>query len=113
MSQLALTFELHQRENNPLSQAFLEENRGLLTESCFNVLKTLVNGTELTTDNAKELAGTRSLPRRILDLRAMGISISESWVLIDGRRSHKKWFMTAEDKCLSLQVILNKMRKVA
>lgn len=111
--QLSISFDIHAKENNSLSQAHLDANRDLFTESGFNVLKCLVNGLELTTDNAKELAGTRSLPRRILDLRLMGISISEQWILIDGRKSHKKWFMSESDKCAALQILLSKMKKVA
>lgn len=115
MIQLQLEINVHQRENNIVSEAWLEANKGLFSESCLSVLKALVAGIELTTDNAKELAGTRSLPRRILDLRQNnGISISSEWILNEqGKRTVMKYYMTAEDKAKSLSVLLNKMKNAA
>lgn len=112
--QFSLDFQpVHLRENSPLSQSHLDANRERFTASCFEVLKALVKGLELTTDNAKELCGTRSLPRRLKDLRDMGISISDEWILINGRKSHMKWYMSESDKSKSLEVLLSKMREAA
>lgn len=112
---LELPFDVvHQRENNPVSQDFLEENRQLFNESCFEVFKALVSGVRLTTDNAKTLAQTRSLPRRIKDLRGEdgdGFKISDKWLLDkDGRRTVKEWYMSDEDRIYNLGVITKKMK---
>lgn len=112
--QLSFDLTIHKSENNPISQAHLEHNRELFSDSCFEVLKALINGAILTTDNAKELAGTRSLPRRIKDLRDnLGIPITDEWVLIEGRKSHLKWHMTESDKIEALRIIMSKLKRVA
>jgi hypothetical protein len=49
------------------------------------------------------------LPRRLKDLRDIGYSISETWVMIDGRKSHKVWFMSIEDKVSALTNLLKKV----
>lgn len=115
MLQLQMNFDtVHRRENNVLSQAHLEENAHLFNESCFTVLKALVDGFELTTDNAKALAGTRSLPRRIKDLRdGYGISITDEWVTVNGKRSHIKWHMTEQDKAEALKILFTKLKKAS
>lgn len=113
-TQFTLDFDIHARENNPISQAHLDENRHLFTKSCLLVLEALVRGEVLTTDNAKSIADTRSLPRRIKDLRDdFGLSISDDWVLIDGRKSHLKWWMSDKDKIEAFKVIMNKIKKAA
>lgn len=110
--QLSLHIDVHGRENNPLSEAFLEENRTAFAESCFKVLKALVFGNVLTTDNAKKVAGTRSLPRRVKDLKdTMGFSIQSEWVIENGRKKHKCWFMNESDKQRAAEVILSKLKK--
>lgn len=112
--QITLDFTIHSQENNPLSQAHLEANKELFTVSCLCVLEALVRGEILTTDNAKEKAGTRSLPRRIKDLRDdFGLSISSDWVIVDGRKSHLKWWMTEADKIEGFKVIMSKINKAA
>lgn len=95
---------VHTRENNEASQAHLDKYRNLFNESCFSVLKALAEGHILNTDNAKELAGTRSLPRRIKDLKDnYGLSISESTT-----GACKNWFMTEADKVKALEILLSK-----
>lgn len=113
MCQLAIEFKTHLRENNPISQSFLDENRIKLGNSCFRVLKALMSGIDLTSDNSKQLTGASYLPIRIKDLRDMGFTISDEWVIVDGKKSHKRWFMTEADKAHAAVVIMNLLKEVA
>lgn len=100
--QISIDFNpVHQRENTAENQAFLDEHRDLFNKSCWCVFKALMEGYELTTDNAYEIAATRSLPRRVLDLRDAGYHISDIKV-----GSCKKWFMSEDDKKQNAELII-------
>lgn len=108
--QLTLNINTHAIENNPLSQAFLQKHSHLFKLSVFNVLKVLVEGNELTTENAKTIAGTRSLPRRIKDLRDdNGFKISDRWQKVEGGTGYKVWYMSEADKQHALQLLMQKL----
>jgi hypothetical protein len=105
----------HTRENNPLSEAHLEQFKEKFSRDCFEILKRLVAGEELTVEIAVLSKLTNSLPRRIKDLRdKWQVKISDQWVLNnEGKRSHMKWFMNEADKVESLKVLLNRMKEAA
>lgn len=111
--QLSISFEVtHKRENNPLSEEHLNAHRDKFSKGCFKVLMKLVNGERLTVKGAVLNGLSNSLPRRLKDLKAFGIYISDEW---DADRTFKTWFMTSDDKAKSLTVLLGKttVKKVA
>lgn len=113
--QLNLDFNpVHKRENNPISQAHLEEHREKFTRDCFEVLKQLINGTRLTYKYAIDTGLSGDIRARIRDLRKVyGIPVSDEWVESEGGRRFKEYYMTPEDKIEGLKVLLTKMKKAA
>jgi len=110
MCQLTLQIDTHQRENNAVSEAFLQKHSHLFALSAFNVLKCLIEGNELTTVNAPVIAGTRSLPRRIKDLKDNnGFKISDRWQPVAGGTGYKVWYMSEADKQHALQQLMQKL----
>jgi hypothetical protein len=69
---------VHQKENNVESQARLDAVRPNLNKKCTEVLTRLQNGERLTVLGCA-IDGIASLPRRILDLKQAGYSISDEW----------------------------------
>lgn len=107
--QLSIPFNIHQRENNASSQAHLEKNRVALTGKCLIVLNVLLNGLEIWSDAAETrcyneegemvVAGTgvkiSSLPRRIKDLKEMGLI---EWIEHEDKEGYRHWFIRKENK---------------
>lgn len=77
MNQLSIDF-VHQTENNPESQAHLDNNREKFNGKCLQVLSWLREGKELTVLWCAN-NGVASLPRRIGDLKSKGITIHDRW----------------------------------
>ena len=98
------TIPVHEKENNRESQDYLNENRDRIIKSCRKVFDRLMRGERLTVVFAT-LNGISSLPRRAMDLEAVGFLLNKPWVYVDGKKSHKEWFMTPE------QIEFNKRHK--
>lgn len=84
----------HIKENNAESQRNLNQNRGKFTKQCQLVLDLLREGKRLTRRGAYDY-GIASLERRIKDLRENGIVIKTEWVKVDGKNSHKEYFVVS------------------
>lgn len=93
-------FEVHKFENNPESQAHLEENRAHFSGQCKKVFDLLVAGWQLTVKSALVDYNIQSLPRRILDLKKKGIEISDSW-LSDTKPATKVWYMSPQQASIN------------
>jgi len=113
--QLNLDFNpVHKWENNPISQAHLEEHRDKFTRDCFEVLKQLIAGTRLSYKYAIDTGLSGDIRARVRDLRKVyQIPVSDVWVETEGGRRFKEYFMTNEDKIEGLKVLLTKMKKAA
>lgn len=83
---------VHPKENNSESQTNLDENRKKFNKQCQFVLDIFKSGKRLTRRGAYDY-GIASLERRVKDLRENGIEIKTEWVQIDGRNSHKEYFL--------------------
>lgn len=87
--------QIHAKENNPDSQANLDENRVKFSGQAAYVLALLRKGYKLTRKSAMVDFGIMSLERRCKDLRDYHkIDIKAEWVLKeDGKRSHKIYYL--------------------
>lgn len=105
--ELQLNFDtVHKKENNAASELHLEQHRKKFTRDCFEVLQRLVSGERLTVRNAVISGLSNSLPRRILDLKKFGVSISDKW---QGKHEYIEYFMDADDKVKLAELLLSKM----
>lgn len=89
-------FETHQHENNSSSQSHLNENKKHFNKQCEKVYDILMSGTELSVLSAITEERIHSLPRRLLDLKNQGVSISERWNDQISPKT-KVWFMNGND----------------
>lgn len=117
--QLTIPFNIHQRENNHSSQAHLEKNRESLTGKCLIVLNVMLKGNEIWSDAAEtrcfdedgnrvsEGMGVKisSLPRRIKDLKEMGL---EEWMSYEDKEGYRHWFIKPENREKVMMKLLNK-----
>ncbi len=85
-------FIIHKHENNPESQGNLDKSKKRFTKKCGIVYAWLMEGKEITVLWAANNT-VSSLPRRIKDLRANGVIISDKW-----ENGSKVYFMTQEQK---------------
>lgn len=94
-AQLNIDFEniVHVRENNAENQKHLDENREKFNRQCKQVYDLLKSGKRLTRLGAANEYGIASLERRCADLRAAGIEVKSEWIIIDGKRSHKEYYL--------------------
>ena len=113
MIQLTLNLTIHQKESNPVSQAFLDEHREQFSHDTFKVLSELVNGRTLDYKTALNEGLTGDLRRRIKDIRDMNIPVSDNWVSTQNERKFKQYFMKESDKVEALRVLVNKLKKAA
>jgi len=108
---LTLDFEIHKRENNPISEAFLLEHKKQFAKDCFNVFCELIQGKRLTTKKASADDLSGDLRARIRDLRRiMEIPVSDEWITTPNERKYKEYFMTTEDKVKALEILVNKFK---
>jgi len=85
---------IHEKENNPSSQAHFEKNKKHFSQQCKKVLQLLLDGKRLTVKSAITNYDIWSLPRRILDLRENGINIHDEWVDDkNGENKIKQYFL--------------------
>jgi hypothetical protein len=90
-----MKLQIHDKENNPSSQAYLDKNKKRISQQCLKVLELLMQGKRLTTMNAPSY-GILSLPRRIADLREKnGIFVDERWITPPNSSVQiKEWFIS-------------------
>jgi hypothetical protein len=106
--QLRLEFNpVHVRENNAISQAFIELHRFKFNGKCKTVLDRLVEGEYMTVLHAAN-TGISSLPRRIKDLRDFGVVISQRKL----ENGTAEYYMSASDKEQTLKNLLRKIQPV-
>ena len=80
MSQLAFTFQpvrVHEIENNPASQAILDDNRERLDKVTQRVHEAMLRGIELNPDNFYSIIGAREYRRRFKNLADLGYPVQE------------------------------------
>lgn len=107
--QLILEFNpLHGKENNALSQAFLDEHRIKFNNKCKQTFERLIAGERLTVLHAAN-TGISSLPRRIKDLREFGVIISDEWIVVN-ESEVIRYYMTEADKAATLKNIIAKIQ---
>jgi hypothetical protein len=99
LRQFEMNFDVHLLENNAQSQIHLDENRDKFSIQGTKVYSILMNAETLTVADALIYHGISSLPRRILDLKQAGVLITDIWITNQyGKRTHKAWFMTEEQR---------------
>lgn len=91
-TQLHIDFAVHARENSAGNQKHLDENRVKFSKQCELVFNLLQSGKRLTRRGAYEY-GIASLERRCADLRMNGIDVKSDWIIIEGKRSHKEYYL--------------------
>ena len=108
---LTLDFEIHTRENNPISEAFLLEHKKKFAKDCFNFFCELIHGKRLSYKQVLNDGISGDLRARIKDLRTiMGIPISDEWITTPNQRKYKEYYMTTEDKVKALEILVNKFK---
>lgn len=103
--QLSISFDpTHLRENNPLSQEYLDQHRDKFSNDCFDILKRLVSGERLTVKTAINAGLSGDLRARIRDIRNFGMHVS------DERQpgGYKEYFFSVSDSVKALEVLLKK-----
>ena len=97
--QLSISFSaVHSYENNPKSQAILEEKRDDFNSDCWEILKLLLKGETLTNLMLIERKITMSPTRRFSDLKEYGIEISREMRIPYGTdKSVMHYWMTKEE----------------
>lgn len=112
--QLSIDFSVvHQKENNPDSQSYLDLNRDKFNLCCWKVLIRLLAGERLTVAGTAQLGENHisSLPRRVGDLEKLRIPIEKEWILNDeGKRSHKVYFIKEEHRIRIANKIIDKTK---
>lgn len=111
--QLTLDIKVHERENNPLSQAHLDAHRDKFSRDTYEVLRRFVIGERWSYKSAINAGLTGDIRARVHDLKLMGIAVSSEWIKTDSGRGYKEYFMTDADRVQALRVLLNKMEKAA
>jgi len=104
----------HTLENNPESQAHLEQHRKKFNAECYKVLDLLLtHGLRLTVRSAMLDYDVSSLPRRVKDLTDwFGLPIHATWATVDGKRmSYKEYYIKPEDVDRCLEIIKAKVKK--
>lgn len=90
---------LHSKENNRESQLHLEDNCYHFDGQCLKVYELLKNGFRLSVIEAMNFTPRiMSLPRRIKDLRDRGIIIHDEWVIVNGKKTYKEYYLKPEIK---------------
>ena len=92
--QTEINFETHVRENNFESEQNLYENRKHFSAQCQKVYELLMSGDRLTVYCAIVKCNVNSLPRRILDLKKMGVKLHDQFI---PETRIKEWWMTPDD----------------
>lgn len=115
--QLGIDFDsVHKRENNPESQAVLDERREEFNEQCWKVLKRMLRGERLTVAGTAQLGENyiSSLPRRAKDLvDNNAIPITIEWAYIDGvRQKFKEYYIKTEDIPEVMERILGQLKPI-
>lgn len=77
--QTELDFTTHQRENSPQSEAHLRTHKKHFSKQCAKLYEILMSGRKITVFEAY-LEGISSCPRRVKDLKDMGIKIDNERV---------------------------------
>ena len=111
--QLTLDIKIHQFENNPLSQAHLDQHREKFSRDTYEVLRRFVIGERWNYKSAINAGLTGDIRARVHDLKLMGIPVSSEWIKTDSGRGFKEYFMTDTDRIQALRVLMNKMDEAA
>ena len=104
---------VHNRENNPNSQARLELKREDFNEQCWKVLVRMLKGERLTVADTAPLGENHisSLPRRAKDLiDGKGIPVKRQWAVVNGVvQDYKEYFIEEEDRLKTANRIIDLM----
>ena len=89
--QTSLTFT--HRENNRESELHYESIAGDKQSDCKRILAELQAGHRLTSNHITYVMRIGNAIRRLHDLKDSGIDILDSWVVVDGVRKHKEYYL--------------------
>ena len=112
--QLQFQFDpVHRTENNPVSEAFLEQYRDRFTKQCFIALKRMLRGDRITNKDAghgEETIG--HMARRAKDLKdGFGINISKEYLRDEnGKEQLLEYFIAEKDRTAVLMQLFNKLK---
>lgn len=98
-----MTFNtVHNRENNPDSQAHLELKREDFNEQCWTVLKRMLSGEKITNKDGVN-TGISDIRRRAKDLiDHKGIPVKREWAVVNGVKQDYKWYYISEEDRLKV-----------
>lgn len=91
-----MSFDVHERENNPESQVHLNRNRRRLSKQCKMIYKLMLQGQRVRFKELMLEYGVHSLPRRICDLKEYGIPVKSRFIHKDGKATVKEYWLTPE-----------------
>ena len=89
--QTSLTFT--HRENNRESEQHYESIAGDKQSDCKRILAELQAGHRLTSNHITYVMRIGNAIRRLHDLIDGGINIQSEWVVVDGVRKHKEYYL--------------------
>ena len=89
--QTSLTFT--HRENNRESELHYESIVDDKQSDCKRILAELQAGHRLTSNHITYVMRIGNAIRRLHDLKDSGIDILDSWVVVDGARKHKEYYL--------------------
>ena len=89
--QTSLTFT--HRENNRESELHYESIAGDKQSDCKRILAELQAGHRLTSNHITYVMRIGNAIRRLHDLKDSGMDILDSWVVVDGVRKHKEYYL--------------------
>ena len=81
------------RENNRESELHYESIAGDKQSDCKRILAELQAGHRLTSNHITYVMRIGNAIRRLHDLKDSGIDILDSWVVVDGVRKHKEYYL--------------------
>lgn len=105
--QLHIDFSpVHHYENNPFSQAHLDEYRDKFGNDCWNILRELISGKRLTYKYAIETGLSGDLRARIRDIRrGIGVTVLDEWVNTANGRRFKVYYMGDDERAQAIRII--------
>jgi hypothetical protein len=80
--QLSISFDVHQKESNPISQAFLDAHRDDFAMDAWKILLELLKGEKLTNEDIRNRRISLSPTRRFTDISEWGVNISKEAITV-------------------------------
>lgn len=87
------TLDFTHRENNRESESHYETIVSDKQSDCKRILAELQAGNRLTSDHITYVMRIGNAIRRLHDLMDAGINIKNSWVIVDGKKKCKEYYL--------------------